>query len=122
MALCLACGDCQTSPSTPEVLLPSLLVTRFTARARPLNEWVSSHCKARTLLWRPSRDAFTRRACSRLTARSHSCQSIWLQCSARPEDAHTDCSAFICNFPLRQFSQRSRDVRPAGSGLAFATA
>ena len=35
--------------STPGVRLPSLLVTRLTATALPLNEWVSRCCKARTL-------------------------------------------------------------------------
>ena len=44
-------------------------VTRLTANALPLNEWVSSHCKAFTLLWQPSCVAFTIRACSRLTCR-----------------------------------------------------
>ncbi len=35
--------------STPGVFLPWFSVTRLTARALPLNEWVKSRCKAWTL-------------------------------------------------------------------------
>jgi hypothetical protein len=41
-------GVPQIAPSTPGVFLPLLCVTRFTANARPWNEWVS-HCRAFTL-------------------------------------------------------------------------
>lgn len=50
--------------STPGVFLPLFSVTRFTAKALPENERVSSHCKAFTLPQRPSRVAFTIRACN----------------------------------------------------------
>ena len=45
--------------STPGVRLPTFSVTRLTARALPLNEWVSNRCKAFTLPQRPSCVAFT---------------------------------------------------------------
>ena len=72
-------------------------VTRFTAKALPLNEWVSNRCKALTLPQRPSRVAFTIRACSLRTRRSQRSQSIWSHCDARAEDAHVDDSTLICN-------------------------
>ena len=49
MARLFATGEFQITPSTPGLRLPRLSVTRFTARTRPENEWVISHCKARTL-------------------------------------------------------------------------
>jgi len=96
MALSLAVGVDHKTPSTPDVLLPLFSVTRFTAKALPLNEWVSSRCKAFTLFQRPSRVAFTIRACSLLTWRSCWGQQIWSQCFASSEDAHIDVSTFIC--------------------------
>src|SRR3984893_11312257 len=59
IALVFAAGVFHVTLSTPGVFLPLFSVTRFTANARPLNEWVSSHCRAFTLLWRPACTAFT---------------------------------------------------------------
>src|SRR5580658_3617010 len=100
MALCLAAGEFHVFPSTPGVRLPWLSVTRFTAKALPENEQVSSRCKAFTLPQRPSCVALTIRACSLLTLRSCLGQSICSQAVALPEDAHADCSVFICIFLL----------------------
>src|SRR5258707_9959452 len=69
IALAFAAGVFHVTLSTPGVFLPLFSVTRFTANARPLNEWVSSHCRAFTLLWRPACTAFTIRVCSPLTWR-----------------------------------------------------
>src|SRR6202158_6300149 len=59
IALVFATGVFHVTLSTPGVFLPLFSVTRFTANARPLNEWVSSHCTAFTLLWRRARTAFS---------------------------------------------------------------
>src|ERR1700680_3262170 len=67
IALVFALGVFQMTLSTPGVFLPLFSVTRLTASALPLNEWVSSHCKAFTLLCLPACVHFTIRACSRLT-------------------------------------------------------
>src|SRR5258708_21123979 len=67
IALVFALGVFQMTLSTPGVFLPLFSVTRFTANPRPLNEWVSTHCKAFTLLCFPACVHFTIRACSRLT-------------------------------------------------------
>nr|AVE20680.1 Hypothetical protein [Pseudomonas aeruginosa] len=68
-------GVDQILPSTPGVLLPLFSVTRFTANILPLNERVSSRCKACTLPHLPSRVALAIRTWSRFT-----CDSIWFQC------------------------------------------
>src|ERR1700723_2879545 len=96
-------GVDQSTRSTPEVRLPLFSVTRFTARAFPLNEQVSSRCKTLTLPQRPIWDALTIRACSRATRHSHRFQSIWPQCSTAAEGAHALCSAFVCDFLIRWF-------------------
>jgi hypothetical protein len=49
MALIFLCGVFQVTLSTPGVFFPWFSVTRLTARALPLNEWVKSRCKAFTL-------------------------------------------------------------------------
>src|ERR1700674_3638959 len=46
IALVFALGVFQVTLSTPGVFLPLFSVTRFTANALPLNEWVSNHCRA----------------------------------------------------------------------------
>lgn len=69
-------GVSRTTLSTPGALLPWFSVIRLTAIALPENEWVSSHCKAFTLLQRPSCVAFTMRACSLLTSRWQRAQSM----------------------------------------------
>src|ERR1700687_2663349 len=67
IALVFAPGVFHVTLSTPGVFLPSFSVTRLTAIALPLNEWVSNHCQAFTLLCLPPCVAFTIRVCSRLT-------------------------------------------------------
>ena len=62
-------GVRQISPSTPGVDLPLFSVTRRTASALPLNEWVSRRCKDATLFHLPSCVAFTMRAWRRRTFR-----------------------------------------------------
>ena len=64
MARACFSGVFQSCPSPPGVFLPSLFVTRCTARALPLNEWVRRCCRARTLPHRPACTAFTIRAWS----------------------------------------------------------
>src|SRR5437762_1184637 len=54
MPFSLRFGVFQRIWSTPGVLLPGFSVTRFTASALPLNEWVSRCCRACTLALRPS--------------------------------------------------------------------
>jgi hypothetical protein len=78
-AVTFCAGVLQSCPSIPGVLLPWFSVTRFTARARPLKEWVSRCCRACTRCHRPSSLAFTMRAWRRLTLRRHRFQSIWSQ-------------------------------------------
>ena len=109
----------QRTRSTPEVRLPLFSVTRFTARALPLNEQVSSRCKALTLPHRLACDALTIRTCSRSTCRSHCSQLIWSQFVTPAEDAHTGCPAFICVFLIRRLCLFSRQSRPAGSPPVF---
>src|SRR5258708_11638875 len=115
MALYFDAGVSQTAPSTPGVLLPLFPVTRSTAKALPLNEWVRSRCRIFTLPQRPSRVAFTIRACSRLTWRSCRDHLSWSHAMAASEGAHGDCSPFICDSLLRQFCPLSRNALPAGS-------
>ena len=54
LAVVFFSGVFQVTPSTPGVRLPVFSVTRLTARALPLNEWVSKRCKAFTLPHLPS--------------------------------------------------------------------
>ncbi len=115
MALIFCSGVDQRTRSTPGVRLPLFSVTRFTAKALPLNEQVRSRCKALTLPQRPNCDALTIRACSRSTCRSHCCQLIWSQSVTPAEDAHAECSTFICVFLMRRFCLFSRQSRLAGS-------
>jgi hypothetical protein len=49
MATAFCSGVFQMAPSVPGVRLPVFSVTRLTARALPLNEWVSKRCRAFTL-------------------------------------------------------------------------
>ena len=59
MAVAFCSGVFQGTRSTPGVRLPWFSVTRRTAKAFALHEWVSRCCKARTLPHRPSGIAFT---------------------------------------------------------------
>jgi hypothetical protein len=63
-------GVSHTTLSTPGVCLPRLVVTRFTATARPLHERTRIRCKARTLRFFCCCSAFTIRICNRRTFRS----------------------------------------------------
>ena len=49
MAVIFCSGVFQIAPSTPGVRLPVFSATRLTARALPLNEWVSKRGLAFTL-------------------------------------------------------------------------
>src|SRR5260370_9156291 len=69
IALVFALGVFQVTLSTPGVFLPLFSVTRFTANALPLNEWVRTHSTAFALLCLPASVDFTIRVCSRLTWR-----------------------------------------------------
>ena len=66
---------------------PVFSVTRLTACALPLNEWVSSRWRYFTLFQRPACVAFTIRVCSRRTLRSTSCQSMACQLLSLAEEA-----------------------------------
>src|SRR5579859_4670957 len=83
--------------STPGVFLPWFSVTRLTASAFALNEWVSKCCNAFTLPHFPSCVAWTIRVCSRLTflwilRQSMACHST----SSRETAPAVCCSAVIC--------------------------
>ncbi len=91
-------GVFQVIWSTPGVFLPWFSVTRRTAKALPLNEWVSRCCRAFTLPHRPAFVAFTIRAWSRRTfswtARQlRACQST----SAWEAAPAGHCAAVICS-------------------------
>ncbi len=93
-------GLSRVTLSTPGVFLPWFSVTRRTARALPLNEWVSRCCKACTLCHLPAFVALTIRACSRRTVSLTVFQ--WMECQSveRWETAPAECSAVICIAPL----------------------
>ena len=103
-------GVSQMTLSTPGVRLPSLLVTRLTATALPLNEWVSIHCKAFTLPQRPACVAFTIRSCNRLTRRAHSPHGILSHaCWSGFGGAHEGCPSLICDSSSRGFGKGTRE-------------
>src|SRR5712692_7779971 len=100
MAIHLLSGSFHVTLSTPGVFLPWFSVTRLTARALPLYEWVSRCCKACTLCHLPSFVALTIRACSRRTVsvtvfHGMECQSVEMW-----ETAPAEYSAIICIVPL----------------------
>jgi len=82
------------------LMRPRFSVTRLTAKALPLNEWVSSHCRAFALLCLPSCVAFTIRVCSPLTWRWTSAQLMPRH--ATSEGAHAHVAAFICFPPVKR--------------------
>src|ERR1700757_2628520 len=106
MALDLVSGVDQVSPSTPGVRLPWFSVTRFTAKALPLSERVSSRCKALTLCRLPSCHAFTIRDCRLLTRRWQSDHLMPRQSVAESERACAEgrSSAQLSVRSLRSFS------------------
>jgi len=67
MALAFWLGIVQISLSTPDVFLPWFSVTRFTASALPLNEWVSRRWRTLTFPHLPAFVAWTIRIWSRRT-------------------------------------------------------
>ena len=75
--------------STPAVRLPWFSVTRRTARALALNEWVKDLCKAFTLRQSFSCVAFVKRICVVLTLHSTRCQSMACQSCGSREDAES---------------------------------
>src|SRR5712692_7962557 len=87
MAIHLLSGSFQVTLSTPGVFLPWFSVTRLTARALPLNEWVKSRCKALTLPHLFSFVALTIRAWSRRTLWLTLCQSMACQSVTPWKDA-----------------------------------
>ncbi len=98
MAIHLLSGSFQVTVSTPGVFLPGFSVTRLTARALPLNEWVSRCCKACTLCHLPAFVACTIRACSRRTCsltifHGMECQSVRMWETAPAEDSAVICIA-----------------------------
>src|SRR5689334_15597867 len=104
MAVAFLSGVFQIIWSTPGVRLPWFSVTRLTARALALNEWVSSRCKALTLPHLPSLVACTIRAWSRVTfrwalAQSMLCQSIGLWGAAPAVITAVICFASLVGLP-----------------------
>jgi len=115
------------SPSTPGVCLPGFSVTRLTAKALPLHEWVSKCCKAFTLPHLPSWTAFTIRACSRRTIRCTLRQSMACQCRVLWETAPAGVApAVIClvssiGFSSSLVTKDQREVCPLSRGVMLQT-
>src|SRR5215470_16477005 len=104
MACVFFSGVSHRQPSTPGVFLPSLVVTRCTASALPLNEWVRRCCKARTLPHRPACTAFTIRAWSLRTVRWTAYQSMVCQATKSVESAPVSvATAVICLLSARSW-------------------
>src|SRR6266699_6743232 len=96
MAFAFFSGVSQVTLSTPGVFLPWFSVTRLTARALPLNEWVSKRWRAFTFPHLPSCVALTIRAWSRRTLRWTACQSMSCQPWTIWKAAPAERSAVIC--------------------------
>jgi len=111
-------GVFQISLSAPGVCFPEFSVTRLTANAFALSEWVSKCCKAFTLPHLPSCVAFTIRAWSRFTVRLAFCQSMAFQftllCEVAPAIVAVICFTFVC-----RFAKLSRNGRPCESLPTF---
>jgi len=99
-------------------ILPSFSVTRLTARALPLNEWVRRGCKARTLPPLSACIAFTIRAWSRRTVRCTAYQSMVCHATVEWESAPVRvATAVICllscgGYPNSLVMKDQRDVSP----------
>lgn len=116
------CGRSQRTWSTPGVFWPWFSVTRLTARALPLIEWVSRRGQAFPFPHRPSCIALTRRAGSR-----HTGWRAWCPSSSDPsvlpwKDAPTGgpvvrcfSSSIVCSRVLIRKDQA--EVRPFSRGL-----
>src|SRR5579871_1670114 len=138
MALFLFGGVFQITPSTPAVFLPGFSVTRLTAIALPENEWVSRCCKALTLPHLPSFLAFTRVNARREAGGAQRAGPWALAADARslePSANQWQSSSLLYGKPhpqyctplpssacfLSRFLKLSREGRPVGSLLAFAS-
>src|SRR5215813_9974498 len=103
--------------------LPSLVVTRCTASALPLNEWVRRCCKARTLPHRPACTAFTIRAWSLRTVRWTAAQSMVCQGTGAGESAPVSvATAVLCFLSVRGWAsclvtKDQMDVCPLARGV-----
>ena len=123
MAVAFFCGVFQITPSTPGVAPPLFSVTRRTARALPLNEWVRRCCKARTLPHRPACTAFTIRAWSLRTVRWTAYQSMVCQAPGPVESAPVSVvTAVICllsagSWPSSLVTKDQMDVCPLARGV-----
>src|SRR6266849_9633012 len=110
-------------PSTPGVFLPLLVVTRCTARALPLNEWVRKCCKAWTLPQRPACTTFTIRAWSLRTVRWTAYQLMVCQAPGPVESAPVSVvTAVICllssrSWPSSFVTKDQMDVCPLARGV-----
>jgi len=129
MALIFLRGVFQVTLSTPGVFLPWFSVTRLTARALPLNEWVKRRGLALTLPHLFSCVAFTILAWSRRTVwltfcQSMACQSVtpWKDvpvASPSGDGSLAGIAAVICFSSLGRLVKGSRDERPCGSLHVF---
>lgn len=122
MAANFSVGVSQSCRSTPAVLLPEFSITRLTARARALNEWVSQRCKAFTLRHWPACVAFAKRCCMTFTFLCTRCQSMLIQSSGAREVAEPVFLGLI-TFMLILCEARRTHVTPKGwcvpSGVWF---
>ena len=115
----LAPGRSRSSPSTPGVRFPWFSVTRRTARALPLNEWVSRCCKALTLPHLPP--ASPSRYALGADARSGGpCASRWRASPSGRGRPHQQAELLSSACLLGRFAKLSRAERPEGSRPAFA--
>src|SRR5262245_15899247 len=117
MAIPLLSGSCQVTLSTPGVFLPWFSVTRRTARALPLNEWVSRCCKACTCCHLPAFVALTIRACSRHTDsltvfHGIACQSVEMWETAPAEGSAVICIASLIGSSRALVHPHRREVCP----------
>src|SRR5258708_11730427 len=108
--------------STPGVAPPSFSVTRRTANALPLNEWVSRRCKAFTLPHLPSFVAFTIRAWSRRTLwlvafQSMSCHPSTSSWEAAPVLSTVICFASLIGLPNSLVMRDHMEVCPLSRGV-----
>src|SRR5262245_51317350 len=96
MAIVFCAGVDHVSPATPGVRLPCFSVTRLTARAFPLHEWVRRWGQAWTLPQRPPCVACTLRAWSQRPFRWTAYQLLWCQSRGAWEVAPAEQAAGMC--------------------------
>ena len=121
-AVAFFAGVSQVTPSTPGVVLPWFSVTRRTARALPLNEWVSRCCKALPCPSLPSCVAFTIRAWSRRTFSMDLPPVDGVPVHLLVGEPHQQRAAMLPSSAclLGRLAKLSREERPDGSLPAFA--